>query len=114
MRPTDRQKDRRKERKKERKKERRKEREKVGGGGEVIEREIKINPKIQRGELEKEVGAYLLLVQSHKLQLRAMRGHAWLGKERPALRRHLTATTHIQNLPIYQLLIKLKTHFVLT
>jgi len=42
--------------------------------------------------------AYLRPVQSRKLQLRAMRGHAWLGKGRPALRRHLTATTHIHNL----------------
>jgi hypothetical protein len=42
--------------------------------------------------------AYLRPMQSRKLRLRAMRGHAWLGKGRPALRRHLTATTHIHNL----------------
>ena len=38
--------------------------------------------------------AYLRPMQSRKLRLRAMRGHAWLGKGKPVLRRHLTATTH--------------------
>ena len=42
--------------------------------------------------------AYLRAMHCRKLRLRAMRGHAWLGKGMPALRRHLTATTHIHNL----------------